>query len=130
MDPRRRCVRNLLLCEAALLVVADVVRRKAGLDRRYALMALAFVSPACGFRRGALAPAAPEAREIGGLFWVFLWTSWFVFLLVAGFTAVACVRGWNRERRNPSSGALERDAPLERKLKHAVIASTATSVVI
>jgi cytochrome c oxidase subunit 2 len=82
----------------------------------------------CELRRGALAPASAEALDIGRLFWVFFWLSWVIFALVTVATAVAC---W----RARSSGGAEReehpeDPLVERKLCRAVVASTATSVVI
>src|ERR1043165_838119 len=99
-----------------------------GLQARLAAALVLVCTSGCELRRGALAPAAVESGAIGRLFWVFFWLSWVVFALVTIATATACWRGRRTDRLE--SHELSRDPMVERKLGHAVTASTVTTIVI
>jgi heme/copper-type cytochrome/quinol oxidase subunit 2 len=87
----------------------------------------AWFAAGCSVQHGALAPASPEAAEVGRLFRLFTWVSVLIFLVVVVAASVAIGRGLLRRR--PSSELL-RDEPLERRLRRAVTASTVVSVLI
>jgi cytochrome c oxidase subunit 2 len=81
----------------------------------------------CSVRRGALAPASPEVTEVAHLFELFTWVSIVIFLVVVAALVVAVGRGLKRHDPSPE---LSRDGSIERRLQHAVTASTVVSVLI
>jgi cytochrome c oxidase subunit 2 len=90
--------------------------------------AAAILATGCGWRRGALAPAAAESSRIDQLFWVFHWLSWAIFAGVVVTTLIAYLRG--HKRSDAELEELSRDPALERRMGRAVAASTVVSVAI
>lgn len=93
-------------------------------------LAVAALSSACDYRRGALDPISPEALTISILWWVFFWTALFVLTGVLVALAFALYRGRSRGKSSDARAELTPDAALERRTERAVTLASAVSVVI
>jgi cytochrome c oxidase subunit 2 len=95
-----------------------------------AVLALAFLSGCAGHQQSAVDPAGPQAGRIAGLWWIFLWLSTGVFVIVMTFTLLTL-----RRRRSgiheESLEAAHRPSPqTEVRLTRVVSAATILTVLI
>jgi cytochrome c oxidase subunit 2 len=84
----------------------------------------------CNYREGALDPASTQALAISILWWVFFWTSLFVFTGVSVMLVAAFIRGHRRRQREGSATDATPERRLEQRSERAVLAATVLSVLI
>jgi cytochrome c oxidase subunit 2 len=79
---------------------------------------------------GVLDPASTQALAISIVWWVFFWTSLFVFAAVLVGLVLAFVRGHRRARREGVAPEAAPQRSLEQRTERAVLAATVVSVFI
>ncbi len=94
-----------------------------------ATVGLALLSSACVWQQGALQPFAPKALAIAELGSLFFWICLAVFLLVVGAAVWAFARGARRGHGSELT-PLRPSPEGERRLSHAVTASTLVSLLL